>query len=201
MFFPMFNREDVLIEPNAFVKSNIVFNFVGVDYGEQNATTYRWWAYLKNGTRINLATWYYSGRENFGKELGVAVYADHFKNWYLKTAELYGNCSSIEIDPSAKALKIAIENVMGYGFTNKANNKRQLGWSIVKGVLSNGKLKILNIEENYKGIKEYENALYDTQTIDKTKTTGEDMVKINDHCLDADRYALMAIEREIEYYV
>lgn len=188
LFFQNFKRENVLIDS---YKGVAIASAIGIDYGEQNATTFSWWIATASKNRLKVAQFYYSGRDN-QKELGVVEYAKRFKKWYDENCKRWGH-PSIMYDPSAKALKIEIENQTGL-YLRKGFNRRQQGWANIKGLISNNQFYFLNKEEMEPSISEYEMAEYDTTTIERSKTSGEDIKKENDHTLDADRMALWEIK-------
>lgn len=189
LFFPNYDRDKVTLNENSYF--NPVYSVIGIDYGEQNATTFVHWVFTAKGSWVRERLWYYSGREN-KRELGVEKYSEEFSKWYNDIVNEIRRPDYVVCDPSAKALMIAIRN-RGIDIF-KGNNKREYGWSIVKKHINAGRFYQKGTQD--KANAEYEFAIY-------SNDFKEDCVKENDHIMDADRLALVKGEnylREIYFY-
>ena len=161
---------------------------VGVDYGQQNATTYQ--AAGLNVTKHKLeglAEYYYSGRET-GAQKSPSDYAGDFVGFLDDLHERY-SCGLfyVYIDPSARGLMEEIKRAArGASYTvliRDAENDVALGISRVQKLLT---FDMLSIDPGQKHAREefglYE---YDKKSIERGL---EKPVKLSDHCMDAIRY-------------
>lgn len=168
--------------------------YIGVDYGQMNATTYECggFDYLEKCFR-GIDEYYYSGRDE-GKQKSPSEYAQDFKSFKERVEEETGlKVLYVFIDPSAKGLAEEIKRVCPDIIIKDAKNDVALGISRVQKMLSFRRLYISPkqkhlIEEEY----QYE---YDKELLDKGK---EVPVKTNDHCQDAIRYLIMGIWKYIK---
>lgn len=173
---------------------NMDYLYIGVDYGQMNATTYQVFGidYKENCVR-GIDEYYYSGRET-GKQRSPSEYAKDFKEFKDKVEEETGlKVRYAFIDPSAKGLSEEIKRVCPEVIRKDANNDVKIGINRVQKMLSFQRLFISPkqkhlIAEEYK----YE---YNADLLDKGK---EEPIKQNDHCQDALRYLIMGIWKMIK---
>lgn len=168
--------------------------FIGVDYGQMNATTFECFGIDYEDKCVRgVDEYYYSGRDE-GKQRAPSEYAKDFKKFKDRIEEEIGlKVLYIFIDPSAKGLAEEIKRVCPDVIIKDANNDVALGISRVQKMLSFQRLFISPkqkhlIEEEY----QYE---YDKDMLDKGK---EVPIKTNDHCQDALRYLIMGIWKQIK---
>lgn len=174
---------------------------VGVDYGQQNATTYQ-----AAGLNIakhkleGLAEYYYSGRET-GAQKSPSDYAGDFVGFLDDLHERY--CCGlfyVYIDPSAKGLMEEIKRAArGTSYTvliRDAENEVALGISRVQKLLT---FDMLSIDPGQKHAREefglYE---YDKKSIERGL---EKPVKLSDHCMDAIRYLVMGLWSKLKHFL
>lgn len=175
---------------------------IGVDYGQQNATTYQAAGININTRRLEgLAEFYHSGRES-GKQKSPSEYAKELIKLTDMLHEKY-SCSIfyVYIDPSAKGLSEEIKRLtrqsMSYGISIKdAENEVALGIQRVQKCMTYGIMTVSEDQENL--IREFGTYEYDKKSIEAGK---EVPVKVDDHCCDAWRYLIMGFWSKIKYFL
>lgn len=175
---------------------------IGVDYGQQNATTFQ-----AGGVNINkrklegLDEFYHSGRES-GKQKSPSDYAKEFIEFTDALHEEY-SCSAfyVFIDPSAKGLAEEIKRLAmqtrQYGIVIKdAENDVAVGIQRVQKCLTYQIMSVSEKQENL--IREMGTYEYDPKSIEAGK---EKPLKTDDHCCDAWRYLAMGLWDKIKYFL
>ena len=174
---------------------------VGVDYGQQNATTYQPFGLNLERRRLEgLKEYYHSGRDS-GKQKSPSEYARDFIALTDELHEKY-KCSIFYayIDPSAAGLAEEIRRQAmncSYQITiKKAENDVKVGIQRVQKCLSYGILTVSPMQPKL----DWELGLYeyDKKSIEKGK---EEPVKENDHGCDAMRYCVMGLWTKIKYFL
>lgn len=174
---------------------------IGVDYGQQNATTYQCFGLdIYNRKIEGLAEYYYSGRDE-GKQKAPSEYALDFIQMTDSLYEKYAcNVFYVYIDPSAKGLAEEIKRTAAdrmYQVSIKdADNTVALGISRVQKCLTYHILTVVPTQE--KLIEEFGLYEYDKNLLDKGK---EVPVKVKDHAMDALRYLVMGLWSKLKYFL
>ncbi len=174
---------------------------IGVDYGQQNATTYQPFGLdIYNKKLEGLTEYYYSGRDE-GKQKSPSEYAQDFIKLTDTLHEQYScNVFYVFIDPSAKGLSEEIKRAAArrhYSISIKdADNTVALGISRVQKCLTYGIITVSPDQENL--IEEFGLYEYDKDILNRGK---EQPVKTNDHCMDALRYLVMGLWSKIKYFL
>ena len=174
---------------------------IGVDYGQQNATTYQPFGINLNRRRLEgLKEYYHSGRET-GRQKSPSEYAGDFIQLTDQLHEKYKcSCFYAYIDPSAAGLAEEIRRrskACSYDVViKKAENDVKVGIQRVQKCLSYGVLQISPMQPKL----DWEMGLYewDKDSIEKGK---EVPVKENDHACDAVRYCVMGMWTKIKYFL
>lgn len=174
---------------------------IGVDYGQQNATTYQPYGLNLDRRRLEgLDEYYHSGRET-GHQKSPSEYARDFIELTGQLHEKYKcNCFSVFIDPSAAGLAEEIKRqavTCDYQISIKtAENDVKVGIQRVQKCLSYGVLTVSPMQPKL----DWELGLYeyDKKSIEKGK---EEPVKENDHGCDATRYCVMGLWKKIKYFL
>lgn len=174
---------------------------IGVDYGQQNATTYQAAGLNMAAHRLEgLTEYYHSGRET-GTQKSPSDYAKDFVEFCDDLHETY-NCSTfyVYIDPSAQGLQEEIKRASrNRGYTvliRNAENDVALGISRVQKLLTFGMLFVDPSQEH--AVEEFGVYEYDKKSIEKGH---EVPVKMNDHCMDAIRYLVMGLWSKVKYFL
>lgn len=174
---------------------------VGVDYGQQNATTYQAAGLNMTAHRLEgLAEYYHSGRES-GVQKSPSEYAEDFVSFLDSLHKAY-RCSSfyVFIDPSAAGLaeeiKRAVRSCSYSVRLRDAQNDVALGISRVQKLLTFGMLTISPGQENAQ--REFGLYEYDRKSIEQGR---EKPVKTDDHCMDAIRYLVMGLWSKLKHYL
>lgn len=175
---------------------------IGVDYGQQNATTYQAAGVNINKRRIEgLDEFYHSGRDS-GKQKSPSDYAKELIEFTDALHEEY-SCSAfyVFIDPSAKGLAEEIKRLAmqtrQYGIAIKdAENDVSVGIQRVQKCLTYQVMTVSERQENL--IREMGTYEYDPKSIESGK---EKPMKIDDHCCDAWRYLTMGLWNKIKYFL
>lgn len=175
---------------------------IGVDYGQQNATTYQAAGVNINKRRIEgINEFYHSGRDS-GKQKSPSDYAKELIKFTDALHEEY-SCSAfyVFIDPSAKGLAEEIKRLAmqsrKYGIVIKdAENDVAVGIQRVQKCLTYQVMTISERQENL--IREMGTYEYDPKSIESGK---EKPMKVDDHCCDAWRYLVMGLWSKIKYFL
>lgn len=175
---------------------------IGVDYGQQNATTYQAAGVNINTRKLEgLAEFYHSGR-NSGKQKSPSEYAKEFIKLTDMLHEKY-SCSIFYayIDPSAQGLSEEIKRLakqsLSYSIVIKpAENDVAVGIQRVQKCMTYEIMTVSESQENL--IRELGTYEYDKDSIEKGI---EKPVKIDDHCCDAWRYLVMGLWTKIKYFL
>ena len=175
---------------------------IGVDYGQQNATTYQAAGLNINKKRFEgLDEFYHSGRDT-GKQKSPSDYAKELIKLTDTLHEKYF-CSIfyVYIDPSAKGLAEEIKRLAmqsrDYGIAVKdADNKVDVGIQRVQKCLTYNVLTVSDNQQNL--IREMGTYEYDPKSIESGK---EKPIKVDDHCEDALRYLIMGLWDKIRYFL
>lgn len=175
---------------------------IGVDYGQQNATTFQAAGLNINTRRIEgLDEFYHSGRDS-GKQKSPSDYARELITMTDTLHKKY-SCSMfyIYIDPSAQGLAEEIKRLCRqtrvYNIIVKdAENDVDIGIQRVQKCFTYG---IMTISENQKNlIRELGTYEYDKKSIESGK---EKPLKVDDHCCDAWRYLIMGLWSKIKHFL
>lgn len=174
---------------------------VGVDYGQQNATTYQAAGLNVAKHKLEgLAEYYYSGRES-GTQKSPSEYAKDFVKFLDELHETY-SCSYFYtfIDPSARGLMEEIKRATrGIGYNvliRDAENDVALGISRVQKLLTFKMMTVSPDQEN--AVREFGLYEYDKKSIERGH---EEPVKQDDHGMDAIRYLVMGMWSKIKNYL
>ena len=175
---------------------------IGVDYGQQNATTYQAAGVNINKRRIEgINEFYHSGRDS-GKQKSPSDYARELIEFTDALHEEY-SCSAfyVFIDPSAKGLAEEIKRLAmqarRYGIVIKdADNDVSVGIQRVQKCLTYQVMTVSERQENL--IREMGTYEYDPKSIELGK---EKPMKVDDHCCDAWRYLTMGLWDKIKYFL
>lgn len=174
---------------------------IGVDYGQQNATTFQPFGLdLEKKKLQGLAEYYHSGRDT-GKQKSPSEYAQNFIHMTDQLHEDF-HCSVfyVYIDPSAQGLSEEIKRLAvecGYQISIKnAENDVSVGIQRTQKCFSYGVLRASPVQ----GKLDWELGLYeyDKDAIERGK---EVPVKVNDHACDALRYVVMGLWKKLKYFL
>ena len=175
---------------------------IGVDYGQQNATTYQAAGVNINKHRLEgLGEYYHSGRDT-GKQKSPSDYAKDLIQFTDQLHETY-SCGVfyVFIDPSAAGLaeeirRLAVQN-RTYSISLKpAENEVGLGIQRVQKLLTYQVMSVSEKQENL--IREMGTYAYDPKSIEAGK---EKPMKVDDHCCDAWRYLVMGLWSKMKYFL
>lgn len=175
---------------------------IGVDYGQQNATTYQAAGINISKRRLEgLDEFFHSGRDS-GKQKSPSDYAKEMLAFTDALHEEY-SCSAfyIYIDPSAKGLaeeikRIAMQSRKYSIMIKDAENDVGIGIQRVQKCLTYQVMTVSEKQENL--IREFGTYEYDPKSVESGK---EKPMKIDDHCCDAWRYLVMGLWTKIKYFL
>lgn len=176
---------------------------IGVDYGQQNATTYQAAGLNINKRKLEgLGEFYHSGRDS-GKQKSPSEYAEEFIKFTDSLHEQYSCCAFyVFIDPSAQGLseeikRLAMNGEHRYGIVIKdAQNDVSVGIQRVQKCMTYQIMSVSDCQENL--IREFGTYEYDPKSIESGK---EKPMKVDDHCCDAWRYLIMGMWSKIKYFL
>ena len=175
--------------------------YIGGDYGQQNATTFEAFGLdLYRKKFPGLGAYYHSGRDS-GRQKSPSEYARDFVDFTKNIRDKYGtSVFYLFLDPSAKGLaeevRRATRNLEYSVKLRDADNSVALGISRVQKVLSFEVMSIDPSQEN--ADREFGTYEYDKKSIERGK---EVPVKMDDHCMDAIRYAVMGAWSRIRHWL
>lgn len=189
LIYYMFNEDVHVQECTKEHYKNMNLLYIGVDYGQMNATTYECFGIdYKEYCVRGIDEYYYSGRDE-GKQKAPSEYAQDFKKFKEKIEEETELVVKYAyIDPSAKGLAEEIKRVCPDIIILDADNEVALGISRVQKMLSYRRL-FISPKQKHLIAEEYQYE-YDKDQLEKGK---EIPIKVNDHCQDATRYLIMGI--------
>lgn len=175
---------------------------IGVDYGQQNATTFQAAGVNINKRRVEgLDEFYHSGRDT-GKQKSPSEYAQELIKMTDLLHEKY-SCSIfyVYIDPSAKGLAEEIKRLarqtLRYSVSVKdADNDVAVGIQRVQKCMTYGLMTVSESQQNL--IREFGTYEYDKKSIEAGK---EKPLKEDDHCCDAWRYLIMGLWSKIKHFL
>lgn len=170
---------------------------IGIDYGQQNPTTFEAFGIdYRSQILRGLAEYYHSGRDT-GKQKSPSEYAQDFKIFCEGLESQFNRAVSwVFIDPSAQGLAEEIRRLMPGVTIRNADNRVKLGISRVQKLLAFGKMKIHSSQAHL--ITEMGLYRYNEKTIEKGK---EEPLKINDHCEDGTRYLVSGMWQRIRQFL
>lgn len=201
LIYYMFNESEHVKDLTEDNISNISYAYIGVDYGQMNATAYECFGLDEVDKCIRgIDEYYYSGRDT-GKQKSPSEYAQDFKEFIERVKEETKTKKKPDgisikyafIDPSAKGLAEEIKRVCPEIIIHDANNDVALGISRVQKLFSYRRLFLSPKQKHL--IKEEYQYEYNKDLLEKGK---EVPVKQNDHCQDAKRYLVMGIWKKIK---
>ena len=176
---------------------------IGGDYGQQNATTFQGFVLDTYHQKMRgAAEFYHSGRET-GKQKTPGDYAQELislAEWMNETLQV--GVFYLFLDPSARGLQEEIKRRIRetqLPFTvhvRDAQNDVALGISRVQKCLTFDVMTISPAQQN--AIREFGIYEYDKKSIERGK---EVPVKVNDHAMDAIRYAVMGAWRWLKHWL
>ncbi|WP_286669395.1 PBSX family phage terminase large subunit [Thomasclavelia cocleata] len=174
---------------------NLIHVGISVDYGHLNATTFQAFGLDQSSMKVQgIDEYYHSGRKS-GKQKAPSEYARDFKSFYEKIKKLI--CKEIEaifIDPSARGFAEEIKRVMPNIRIIAADNSVKLGIERCQKIISFDKFRASTVQENL--INEFGLYRYNKELLDKGR---EDVIKTDDHCMDAFRYYVMGMWRYLKF--
>ena len=176
---------------------------IGGDYGQQNATTFQGFVLDTYYQKMRgAAEFYHSGRST-GKQMTPGEYAQELINLASDMNEtLEVGVFYLFLDPSARGLqeeikrRIREEQLPFQIHVRDAQNDVALGISRVQKCLTFDVMTISPTQEN--AIREFGIYEYDKKSIERGK---EVPVKVEDHAMDAIRYACMGAWRWLKNWL
>lgn len=160
---------------------------IGVDYGQQNATTFQSFGISFDRHVVEgVGEYYHSGRES-GRQKSPSEYAQDFRSFVEEVEKrTKSKVFYTFIDPSAQGLAEEIRKVIPRVRILNAQNDVALGINRVQKCLAYGVLSACPGQQNL--IRELGTYSYNPKSIEAGK---EQPVKVDDHCCDAMRYLIM----------
>ena len=182
VIYPMFDMEKHVKD----IQRNWTRVFISGDYGVQNATTFGLYGYYAPENRYHLIkSYYHSGRLEGQKT--TKEYVDDLIN-FINTSNM--KPKHIIMDPSAAALIVEIRKDSYFKRRGikviPAKNDVMLGIQFLSHLLNIGKFTIGT--ECKEDMEEFTSYIWDEDKLDKGV---EQVVKLNDHCMDRNRYAVL----------
>ena len=181
VIYSMFKKEFVIDKVPDGVQ--ITKRWIGVDYGQSNATVFLLCGLGSDDVLYVLNEYYHSGRTSAIQKSPSKYSKDYFK-WKIKCGSegVPVNREYTFIDPSAEGF-IAQLHEDGERQIRLANNEVLRGIELISSLLDMGMIRVLSCCKNT--INEFSTYRWDPKAQEK----GEDQpIKQNDHCMDALRY-------------
>ena len=193
VIYYMFRETEHIREVTEEILKGVQWLFIGVDYGQMNATTFQCFGldYI-NKCIQGIDEYYHSGRES-GKQKSPSEYAKDFKEFKDKIEEeTQKRIKFVFIDPSAKGLAEEIKRLCPDVSILNANNTVLLGINRIQKMMSFRRLFLSPRQKHL--IEERYQYKWNEDLLDKGR---EEPVKKYDHCSDAERYAVMGVWKYI----
>jgi len=181
IIYSMFNKSMIVNKVPRTVKMR--HKWIGVDYGQSNATTFVLCGLGSDNRLWILDTYFHEGKTSQVQK-SPSAYAKDFRKWLLKNGMegYFVNYRYIFIDPSAKGFMLQLYEE-GIPRIRQANNEVLKGIELLSSIIHNDYFRVL--KHNIDVIKELSAYSWDP----KGQERGEDKpIKQHDHCLDAIRY-------------
>jgi phage terminase large subunit len=174
--------EDAIIKP--FQIDATWRRFAGMDFGKSDPTVVLCFAEKPEvvadeakGIK-HVPPIYYLYREFYKRDAGLASPAEFLQS--------EGALDFVNYDPSAAQLVTELQRAYGIKHMVPADNSREIGFERIKGLIHQGRIRIFRGRcENT--IREILNYHYKAPNYDRPQA--DDPVGMNDHCMDALRYA------------
>lgn len=168
---------------------------ITIDYGHLNATTFQALGLDQDKMILQgIDEYYHSGRIS-GKQKAPSEYARDLKEFYERIEKMTTRkVEAVFIDPSARGFAEEIKRIMPGIRIVPANNKVQLGIERTQKLLSFSKFRVSSKQEHL--IDEFGMYKYNKDLLDKGK---EEVIKQNDHCMDAMRYYVMGMWNYLKF--
>lgn len=193
LIYDMFDNKKNIIAPSDIPYDYAVDYRIGVDYGTGNATVFLLCIKTGEGKIYVCKEYYFAGRKEAQEQGDYDIqktdleYSYDMKEFiadsYIKTNKSYREIPII-VDPSASSFKLQLRKL--HFKTKNAINDVIDGIRTVATYFSKGDLIISSECENL--LREIHTYIWD----EKAQMRGIDApVKVNDHCVDALRYAVM----------
>lgn len=189
IIYSMFREEMVIDKIPRGVK--MIKKWIGVDYGQSNATTFILCGLGSDNKLYILDEYYHEGKKEHIQK-SPAKYAKDFRKWLIRngvkdidTGQRYSVVyEHIFIDPSAKGFMLQLHEE-GISKIRQANNEVLRGIETLSSIIDKDMLRVLNKCQNV--IKEFSTYRWDPKAQEK----GEDKpIKEFDHTMDAIRYVV-----------
>ena len=181
VIYSMFKQEFVVNKVPDAVK--IVQKWIGIDYGQSNATVYLLIGLGTDDRLYILDEYYHSGRTEVIQKSPAKYSKDYFK-WKIKNGidGMPVVKKATYIDPSAKGFALQLYED-GERQVRQADNDVLKGIELISSLLDSDMIRVLSKCKNT--INEFSSYRWDP----KGQERGEDIpVKQDDHCMDALRY-------------
>lgn len=181
VIYSMFRKEFVINKVPDMVQ--ITQKWIGIDYGQSNATVYLLVGLGSDDKLYILDEYYHSGRKEVIQKSPAKYSKDYFK-WKIKNGVDGApvNKKATYIDPSAKGFMTQLHED-GETQIRQANNEVLRGIELISSLLDSDMIRILSKCKNT--INEFNSYRWDP----KGQERGEDIpIKQDDHCMDALRY-------------
>ena len=202
LYFTGFNPETSRVSKNTLDRIDPRNCVIGVDVGVSNATTFVFQTLDNDNNRTILKMYYHSNRNESDpdNERGFAQYAKDlidFTESCLKEYNIQTNKPiHTYIDPSAKAFMMEVKLQMTKRKKHilkpvKAKNDRESTLGHVRDLITEDVFKYVYPQKH---TKELENEFY-RATINP-KASSEDIIKENDHLIDAIRYSSYPLKKK-----
>lgn len=187
IIYSMFTNKTMVIK-SVPKDVKIISKWIGVDYGQSNATTFLLCGLGSDDKLYVLDEYYHSGKDSDIQKSPKAYSNEYFK-WLIKNGEVdkEGTRYPVRkeytfIDPSAKGFILQLHED-GERSIRQADNDVKRGIEMVSSIIENDMFRVLAQCKNT--IKELNSYSWDP----KAQARGEDKpIQANDHCLDGLRY-------------
>ena len=169
----------------------ILTRWIGVDYGQANATTFILCG-LGTDNRLYILDEYYHEGKSSQVQKSPSGYAKAFRKWLLKNGQdgYFVRHEHTFIDPSAKGFIMQLHEE-GIPHVRKANNEVLAGIELTSSLMECNAFRVIG-PKCPNVVKELHSYSWDP----KAQSRGEDKpIKDHDHCLDAVRYVVNGTRR------
>lgn len=183
VIYSMFKNEYII--DNVPKGVTMLKKWVGIDYGQANATTFTLCGLGSDGIFYVLDNYYHAGRDNEIQK-SPAKYSKDYMKWLIKNGVdgVPVNREMVFIDPSAKGFMLQLHEE-GENHVRQADNDVLKGIELMSSMIDMGLFRVLRHCKHV--IRELGAYRWDP----KAQERGEDKpIKQDDHCMDGIRYVI-----------
>lgn len=197
-------RDTQVVSQHILANEKIVSRWVVIDVGIADSMVFTYNVICASGNIYNVSTYDYSGRET-NVNRPYSEHVEHFKVWYTKNKEKYGNkaANAMYCDGLAFTTELKFNNFNVVNLDGKKN--RSESYSHLKNWIWNKRFFILDLPENQLSISQLENVevtfgVRDGKEVEVIMRPDNENTPIHQqiHCVDCHGYLALMLGKKIK---